>query len=83
MKDCLTERLANPWPIQYGEHQLEEMRVVGRANSRKICHLSRIFADFGLRVTRLNGGIVPTVEQIRLQRALVQRAKRDARKGKR
>lgn len=80
MRDSLTPKLATAWPIQYEENQLDEMRVVGRANQRKICHLARIFTDIGLRVTRLNGGIVPTLEQVRLQRALVRRAKRDARR---
>lgn len=48
-----------------------------RNNKIKLCQVARTFFAIGIRVTDLNGGILPVPEQVRVHRALVRRAKRD------
>lgn len=45
-------------------------------------HFVRTFTDFGLKLCRMNGNQIPLLDQVRLQRALISRAHRDARRSK-
>lgn len=79
MKTRLTRpKLATPWPIQYEEPTLFALLDVGRRNERNINQLGRKSAAILIHVTDMNGGQIPSLDQIMLKRA-----RQDARKAKR
>lgn len=81
MKTRLTRpKLATPWPIQYEEPQLFALLDIGRRNERNINQLGRKAAELLIHATDMNGGIIPLPSQLRIQRALFARARRDAKR---
>lgn len=81
MRTRLTRpKLATPWPIQYWEPQLFALLDIGRRNERNMNELGRKGAEILIHVTDMNGGTLPTVQQIRVQRLLARRAQRDAKR---
>jgi hypothetical protein len=65
-----------PWPIQYEKPQFFELQTIGHQNERSMNALGRKAADFLIRATRLNGGIIPDPLQIRIQRLAARHAKK-------
>ncbi len=51
-----------------------------RNNKIKLAQVARAFFAIGIRLTDLNGGILPVPEQVRLHRVLVRRAQRDGKR---
>lgn len=78
MKIVPEQRLSRPIPQRYYVDQLDDAKYVGRHNRRNMQELGRLGLAYLLRATELNNGIVPLPEQIRIQRLLVRKARRDA-----
>jgi hypothetical protein len=74
-------KLTNAWPIQFETDQLISLREISRKNFKTpVCRLTRIATDFLIRVTDLNGGQIPALDQVRLQQRLIRRARKDAKR---
>lgn len=67
-----------PWPIQYEEPQFFELQTIGHRNERSMNALGRKAADFLIRATRLNGGVIPDPLQIRIHRLAAHHARKAA-----
>lgn len=81
MRTRLTRpKLATPWPIQYEEPQLFALLDIGRRNERNVNQLGRKGAEILIRLTDMNGGIIPNLAQLRIQRLMTNRARKDARR---
>lgn len=71
-------KLGKPKRWRLEEEQEFAVADISRRNNKiKMCQVLRAFCAIGIRLTDLNGGILPVPEQAQLHRALVQRAQRD------
>lgn len=75
-------RLGKPERFRLEEEQECAVADISRRNNKiKIAQVARAFFAIGIRLTDLNGGILPIPEQARLHRALVRRAQRDRKRN--
>jgi hypothetical protein len=76
-------RLGKPKRWRLEEEQEYAVADISRRNNKiKMCQVLRAFCAIGIRVTDLNGGILPVPEQVRIQRALIHRAHRDRKRSR-
>lgn len=83
MKSFLTgtqpDKLGAPKPGRfYIQQEFDCMRIALNNRKESFCKLQRIGVDILIRVTGLNGGQIPSLEQI-----LVKRARNDATRSRR
>lgn len=84
MNAALKEKLAAPRNYRLKKNQVGALAFFSEINSDlPIQHFVRSFVDIGIKVCRLNGNQIPLIDNVRLQRALVRRANRDAKRRKR
>lgn len=78
------ERLAKPVEMRFKKKQAPALSVIAEDNNEvPIALVVRTFVDYGIKLTRLNGGQLPLIDQVRLQRMLVRKAARDRKRSKR
>ena len=77
------EKLAAPRNYRLRKTQVNALGFLSDVNDAlPVQHFVRTFVDFGLKLTRMNGNQIPLMDQVRLQRALLSRANRDAKRKK-
>lgn len=76
-------RLGKPKRWRLEEEQECAVADISRRNNKiKMCQVLRAFCAIGIRLTDLNGGILPVPEQARLNRALARRAQQDRKRNR-
>ena len=75
--------MTNAKPIKFYRRQWNAFTYISEHNHDVgPFKLARIGADIVIRLTELNHGALPLMEQVQLRRILVRRAKRDGKKKK-
>jgi hypothetical protein len=82
MNAAVSEKLAAPRNFRLKRRQWGALDFLSEAhNGLSEQHFVRQFVDFGIKLCRMNNNQLPLLDQVRLQRALVHRANRDARRA--
>ena len=83
MNGAAREKLAAPRNYRLKQNQIGALGFFSEvADNLPVQHIVRTFVDFGIKVTRMNGNQLPLLDQVRLQRAIIQRARSDAKRSR-
>lgn len=83
MNAAIAEKLSKPRNYRLKRRQVGALDFLSEVhNGLSEQHFIRQFVDYGLKLCRMNGNQLPLLDQVRLQRALIQRANRDRKRSK-